>query len=48
MVEHVMHAIRSLCRQIVVLNAGRVIASGAPEAALADRDVIRVYLGDGL
>ena len=46
MVEHVMHAIRSLCRQIVVLNAGRVIASGAPEAALADRDVIRVYLGD--
>ena len=48
MVEHVMHAIRSLCRQIVVLNAGRVIASGAPEAALADRDVVRVYLGDGL
>ena len=29
MVEHVMHAIRSLCGQIVVLNAGRVIASGA-------------------
>jgi len=48
MVEHVMHAIRSLCGQIVVLNAGRVIASGTPEAALADRDVIRVYLGDGL
>jgi branched-chain amino acid transport system ATP-binding protein len=48
MVEHVMHAIRSLCRQIVVLNAGRVIASGTPEAALADRDVIRVYLGEGL
>jgi len=48
MVEHVMHAIRSLCRQIVVLNAGRVIASGTPETALADRDVIRVYLGDGL
>jgi ABC-type branched-subunit amino acid transport system ATPase component len=48
MVEHVMHAIRSLCRHVVVLNAGRVIASGAPEEALADRDVIRVYLGDGL
>ncbi len=48
MVEHVMHAIRSLCGQIVVLNAGRVIASGTPEATLADRDVIRVYLGDGL
>jgi branched-chain amino acid transport system ATP-binding protein len=46
-VEHVMHAIRSLCGWIVVLNAGRVIPSGAPEATLADRDVIRVYLGDG-
>jgi branched-chain amino acid transport system ATP-binding protein len=47
MVEHVMHAIRSLCHQIVVLNAGRVIASGTPEAALANSDVIRVYLGEG-
>jgi branched-chain amino acid transport system ATP-binding protein len=48
MVEHVMHAIRSLCGHVVVLNAGRVIASGTPEEALADRDVIRVYLGDGI
>src|SRR5262245_51403360 len=47
MVEHVMHAIRSLCQHIVVLNAGRVIASGTPEAALANSDVIRVYLGEG-
>ena len=31
MVEHVMHAIRSLCGHIVVLDAGRVIASGTPE-----------------
>ena len=28
MVEHVMHAIRSLCGHIVVLDAGRVIAVG--------------------
>ena len=48
MVEHVMHAVRSLCQHVVVLNAGRIIASGTPEAALADRDVVRVYLGDGL
>ena len=46
MVEHVMHAIRSLCGHIVVLDAGRVIASGTPEEALADRDVMRVYLGE--
>lgn len=47
MVEHVMHAIRSLCGHIVVLNAGRVIASGTPEQALADPNVVRVYLGEG-
>jgi branched-chain amino acid transport system ATP-binding protein len=46
MVEHVMHAIRSLCGQIVVLDAGRVIASGTPETALAHADVMRVYLGE--
>jgi ABC-type branched-subunit amino acid transport system ATPase component len=46
MVEHVMHAIRSLCGHIVVLNAGRVIAAGTPEEALADADVMRVYLGE--
>jgi ABC-type branched-subunit amino acid transport system ATPase component len=47
MVEHVMHAIRSLCGHIVVLDAGRVIAAGTPEAALADAEVMRVYLGEG-
>jgi branched-chain amino acid transport system ATP-binding protein len=46
MVEHVMHAIRSLCGHIVVLNAGRVIAAGTPDEALAHPDVVRVYLGE--
>jgi len=46
MVEHVMHAIRSLCGHIVVVDAGRVIATGTPEDALADADVMRVYLGE--
>jgi ABC-type branched-subunit amino acid transport system ATPase component len=41
MVEHAIHAIRSLCRLIVVLDAGRVIASGSPQQALGNRDVIR-------
>ena len=48
MVEHVMHAIRSLCGHIVVLNAGRVIAAGTPDEALADPDVVRVYLGESV
>ncbi|HEY6833268.1 MAG TPA: branched-chain amino acid ABC transporter ATP-binding protein/permease [Pseudolabrys sp.] len=45
-VEHVMDAIRSLCDRCVVMNAGRVIAEGPPAAVLADKEVIRAYLGD--
>jgi ABC-type branched-subunit amino acid transport system ATPase component len=46
MVEHVMHAIRSLCSHVVVLSAGKLIASGKPDVALSNPEVIRVYLGD--
>jgi ABC-type branched-subunit amino acid transport system ATPase component len=46
LVEHVMHAIRSLSDHCVVMNAGRKIAEGPPQAVLADREVVRAYLGD--
>jgi ABC-type branched-subunit amino acid transport system ATPase component len=46
MVEHVMDAIRSLCDRCVVMNAGRKIAEGRPDAVLADAEVVRAYLGD--
>jgi ABC-type branched-subunit amino acid transport system ATPase component len=46
LVEHVMHAIRSLSDHCVVMNAGRKIAEGPPRAVLADREVVRAYLGD--
>lgn len=45
-VEHVMDAIRSLCNRCVVMNTGRKIAEGPPVDVLADREVIRAYLGD--
>ena len=45
-VEHVMDAIRSLCDRCVVMNVGRIIAEGPPAAVLADREVIRAYLGE--
>ena len=46
LVEHVMDAIRSLCDRCVVMNAGRKIAEGPPDAVLAEAEVIRAYLGD--
>jgi ABC-type branched-subunit amino acid transport system ATPase component len=46
MVEHVMDAIRSLCGRCIVMNAGRLIAEGTPQLALAEPEVVRAYLGD--
>jgi branched-chain amino acid transport system permease protein len=46
MVEHVMDAIRALCGHCVVMNAGKVIARGTPDAVLSDPKVIAAYLGD--
>jgi branched-chain amino acid transport system ATP-binding protein len=45
LVEHVMDAIRSLCDRCVVMNGGRRIAEGTPEAVLSDAAVIEAYLG---
>jgi ABC-type branched-subunit amino acid transport system ATPase component len=44
-VEHNMNFIRTICDQVSVLDAGRVIAEGAAADVLGREDVLRAYLG---
>jgi ABC-type branched-subunit amino acid transport system ATPase component len=44
-VEHVMKAVMSLAERAVVLNVGRLLVDGTPDAAMRDPDVVAAYLG---
>lgn len=46
MVEHNVRLVTRICRRVVVLNFGQVIADGTPEAVMANQQVIAAYLGD--
>ncbi len=46
-VEHVMRAIMAVADHIVVLDHGQKIAEGGPREVVANKEVIRAYLGDG-
>ena len=44
-IEHTMHAMMRLADRFVVLDHGRVLASGPPRAVVEDHSVIEAYLG---
>jgi len=45
LIEHIMRAVMSFSRRLVVLVSGRKIADGAPDAVMRDPEVERAYLG---
>jgi branched-chain amino acid transport system ATP-binding protein len=48
LVEHDMHMVMSISDRIVVLNHGKLIATGSPQQIQRHPEVIRAYLGSGL
>jgi branched-chain amino acid transport system permease protein len=44
-VEHLMRAVVALSDRVVVLNEGAVIATGTPQEAMREPEVVNVYLG---
>jgi len=45
-IEHVVHALLSVARRLVVLNFGKLIAEGPPNEVMGSREVRSVYLGE--
>ena len=44
-IEHVLHALNAVVERLLVLNFGKVIGIGEPQAIRASREVREIYLG---
>ena len=47
LIEHSMDMIMNICKEIVVLNFGKVIIDGTPDEIVTNQEVIEAYLGGG-
>lgn len=48
MVEHHLHVVLGLAERIAVLHEGRLLALGAPDSVMSDKDVQTAYVGEVL
>ncbi len=46
LIEHDMSLVMGICERIVVVDYGKIIATGTPDEIKNNMDVIRVYLGE--
>ena len=46
LIEHDMHLVMGICERIVVIDYGKIIATGKPDEIKTNPDVIKAYLGE--
>jgi branched-chain amino acid transport system ATP-binding protein len=44
-IEHIVHALISVASRLIVMNFGQILATGEPNAVMADRRVREIYMG---